>query len=467
MNIQNLILRTADVTPLKHLYSASYRWALRAAGRALARLRDVDAVLLRTSGPDYRFDPGVSDIDLTVIHRAASDEDTLAFLEEFWTTYHRLKQWLPMLGEMEILTAEEFSQIARLAPQLAKIQKTYVPVSIKRAFPGKDLLDAALQQEPVEPAVPRILAFVFTKYTTAALPRLLAQCANPTLVHRKRLERQLATAGSTLSEAMTRLGVAPFEPAGAADPLMRRAAQFYADLSRCSARLAKDTFGPGRTTIAGASVAVPDELARFAADVFGDLDVSLLWSRPIYFPQSLAMAVVTNDDLEPSAFAGVVDRLLRFRREIPASFRGMLSGDAVIRHFRVDGWPFMMTRSTFRWFSELSPFYFPSFSLSERPSLSGASLEMIAASRETCLREVLLHYRNFLSLKNNWQSSPTPDARIALYRATVEYIDGYVSFVRGSGLSGPRSDSGRAWTLLDAYRELRQSLQRLGQALSF
>ena len=431
----------------------------------LARVPHVDAVLVRTSGPGYRFEPGVSDIDLTVIHRDVDEAETLRFLDQFWSTYRRLKRWLPMLGEVEILTAEEFLRIARLAPRLAKIQKTYIPVSIKRAFPGRDTLDAAFQPDPVEPAVPHILAFAFTKYTTAVMPRMLALRADPTLVHARRLERQLTTASATLSEALTRLGVDAFEPAAGTDPVMRRAAQFYGNLGRCSASLAKKTFGPEPKTIAQQPVNVPVELEQLAATMFDDLDVSLLWSRPICFPHALAMAVVTEDDLEPSAFTAVVDRVLRFRQELPPPFRRMLAGDVVLRHFRVDGMSMVMPRSIFRWFGELSPFYFPSFSMSQRPSLGGTPLEMVAASRDTCLREVLLHYRGFLSLKNNWQSSPTVDARIALYRATIDYIDGYASFARGAGLAGPRSERGRDLTLFETYRELRQSLRSLEQAL--
>jgi hypothetical protein len=123
----------------------------------------------------------------------------------------------------------------------------------------------------------------------------------------------------------------------------------------------------------------------------------------------------------------------------------------------------MMPRSTFRWFAELSPFYFPSFSLSGRPSLPG-SLEMVAASRATWLRDVLLYYSGFLSLKNNWQHSPTVEARIALYRATTDYVDGYTRVARGSDLAPPVIPS-HAPTLIEAYRELQQSLQRLRQAL--
>lgn len=418
-------------------------------------------MLLRTSGADYRVEPGVSDIDLTVIH-SAGDAETLAFLDEFWSAYRQLKTWLPMLGEVEILSADEFALIARLAPRLAKIQKTYVPVSIARTFAGRDTLEAALRLAPVEPAVPHMLALLFMKFTTAILPRTFAVRADPSVVHRKRLDRQLTTAGETLSKALARLGVNGVEPGGGDDVLMRRAAKFYGDLGRCSAALAQRTFGPERRAIPQQAVDVPEELAQFAAHVFGDLDVSLLWSRPVCFPQTLAMAVVTEDDLEPPAFGVVADRLLRFRREAPAALRPLLSGNLALRHFRVDGWPFMIPRSTFRWFAELSPFYFPSFSLSRRPSIGGAPLEMIAASRATCERELLLHFCSFLSLKNNWQHSATTDARLALYRATIDYSDGFASVARGSGLTPPAVHTRN---LLDTYRELKQSLQRLGEAV--
>ena len=437
--------------------------SLRAVGRALTRIRRVDAVLLRTSGPDYRFAPGLSDLDLTVIHSADGDAETLEFLDEFWTTYRRLKRWVPMLGEVELLTAGEFELIARLAPRLAKVQKTYVPVSIKRTAAHKEALDAAMHDEPVEAAVPHVLAFVFTKFTTAIMPRTLAYRADPTLLHEQRLARQLSTATATLSEAVSRLRVDPFVPAPSADSLMRRAARFYGDVGRCSATLVNNTFTAGDPTIARTRVDVPEALERFAAQVFGDLDVSILWSRPVYFPDTLSMAVVTHDDLDPSTFTTIADQILRFRREIPDQFTRMLSGNHALRHFRVDGFPFMVPRSTFQWFGELSPFYFPSFALS-RPSLGGVPLAMFAPSRATCLREVLLHYRGFLSLKNNWQFSPTTEARLALYRATVDYIDGYTSVARGTGLA-PRRERPQPTSLLEAYRDLRRSLKELGDAL--
>ena len=421
-------------------------------------------VLLRTSGPEYRFAPGLSDLDLTVIHSAQGEIETLEFLDRFWSTYRRLKPWVPMLGEVELLTTDEFALIARLAPRLAKVQKDYVPVSIKRTFAGRDALDAAIRMVPPEPAVPHVLAFVFTKFTTAIMPRMLAYRAEPTLVHQKRLERQLTTTSATLSEVRRRLGVEKSEPAAGADPLMRRAAQFYGDIGRCSATLVRDTFQPNDPTIAQARVDVPDELERFAAQMFGDLDVSMLWSRPIYFPDTLSTAVVTEDDLDSSAFTPIADRILRFRKEMPDQLKRLLSGNNALRHFRVDGFPFMLPRSTFQWFGELSPFYFPSLALSRRPSLRGAPLEIFVPSRATCLREMLLHYRGFLSLKNNWQFSPTVESRVALYRATIDYIDGYTSFVRGAGLTPTRGRPPQS-SLLETYRDLRRSLQELGEAL--
>ena len=421
-------------------------------------------MLLRTSGPDYRFEPGVSDIDLTVIHSAGSDAEALAFLEAFWNTYRRLKRWLPMLGEVEIVTAAEFALIARLSPRLAKVQKTYVPVSIKETFSERETLDTALRSERITPAAPQILAFVVMKFMTAIFPRTLAVRAEPTLVHRKRLDRQLMTASETLSMAAAQLSIDDFERDIRTDPLMRRASVFYANLARCAAALANATFGADRQTIAPEVVDVPDELQQVAATIFGDLEVSLLWSRPIYFPQTLAMAVVTEDALEPAAFTTIADRILRFRRELPASFRQMLSGNYPLRHFRVDGFPFMMPRALFRWFGELSPYYFPSFSLSRRPSLGGEPPAMMAAARATYLRDALLYFSGFLSLKNNWQYASTSEARVALCRTTADYVDGYTSVVRGSILTPPARPS-HAPTVIEAYRELRESLQRLGQAL--
>jgi hypothetical protein len=89
---------------------------------------------------------------------------------------------------------------------------------------------------------------------------------------------------------------------------------------------------------------------------------------------------------------------------------------------------------------------------------------MGAPSDDTCLREILLHYRSFLSLKNNWQFSSTPDARLALFRTTIDYIDGYTSFVKGSGLM-PKANRPSSSSLLETYRTLEQSLKALGRAL--
>src|SRR5207253_1782165 len=140
--------------------------------------------------------------------------------------------------------------------------------TIARTSSGKDVLDAALRSERIEAAAPQILAFVFMKFITAILPRTLAVRADPTLVHRKRLDRQLTTASETLSKAMARLAVDTFEPGASGDPLMRRAATFYGGLARCSSALAKAAFGPDRHTISPQPVDVPDELERLAANIF-------------------------------------------------------------------------------------------------------------------------------------------------------------------------------------------------------
>ena len=437
---------------------------MRAASRAFARLPRVEAVLLRTSGANYRFAPGLSDIDLTVIHRAGGDAETLEFLDGLWRTYRRLKTWLPMLGEVEILTFEEFAQIARLSSHIAKLQKTYVPLAITPTFSAKDALQALVRREPEEPAVPRVLAFAFAKFNITITPRMLAYLSAPTLVHRKLLDRQLNSASQLLSESLQRLGIGGFEPAADGDPLIRQAAQCYGNIARVSACLVNETLGTKQQAVSRAHVGVPEELEQFCERVFGDLNVSMLWSRPIYFPNTLAMAVITEDDLGVSTFTLVAERLLRFHRDLPRHLRPLLSGTTVLRHFRVSGFPLMLSRSAFRCLGELSPFYFPSFTLSRRPSLVGAPLEIDVPSPETYRREILLHYRGFLALKNNWQASPTPEARIALYRATTDYINGYTSFVRGSGLAGPTEER-RDLTLLEAYRELRQSLRALGEAL--
>src|SRR5437870_844366 len=112
--VRTAVIKTNPYWPFSTLNKTPYYFAIRIFVEACGRFPEIRAVYLRSGLAEGYWSPGLSDIDLTVIvdSRLTIDEE-FAFLRSFWKRYDRLRNFFPMLGEVEILNIEQLKTWTR------------------------------------------------------------------------------------------------------------------------------------------------------------------------------------------------------------------------------------------------------------------------------------------------------------------------------------------------------------------
>ncbi|MBU0761967.1 MAG: hypothetical protein KKD39_02985 [Candidatus Altiarchaeota archaeon] len=108
-SIRKATIITNGVWPFKTLNRLPYTLAMELFKRLCRRFPEIKAAYLRHSQALGGWTPGLSDIDYTVIiHEGLSAKQEYLFHEKFLKDYVRLKTYLPMSGEVEVMTVGEF-----------------------------------------------------------------------------------------------------------------------------------------------------------------------------------------------------------------------------------------------------------------------------------------------------------------------------------------------------------------------
>jgi len=106
--IRTVVLKTNPYGPFWALNKTPYFLAIRAFLRLCKDFPQILSVYLRAGLAEGHWVPGLSDIDLTVIiDSQLSLEQEFLFLRSFWKRCDRMKNFFPMLGEVEILNNEQ------------------------------------------------------------------------------------------------------------------------------------------------------------------------------------------------------------------------------------------------------------------------------------------------------------------------------------------------------------------------
>lgn len=127
-----------------------------------------------TIGRKYIF--GVSDIDLSIVVQTASP----TVLDDLWRTLKALKKILPLIGEIEVFSAEEFKTYLAIGPSANCVRKRFTDVWNRSTefemIPFHARMD---QTTPTD-----LLRDALLKYMRCFLPRYYHALNDPGLLHR-------------------------------------------------------------------------------------------------------------------------------------------------------------------------------------------------------------------------------------------------------------------------------------------
>jgi hypothetical protein len=106
--IRKIVLLTNPHWPFKILNKLPYRFAMIKFVQLCKRFPEIHAVYLRHSLVYENWEPGLSDVDLTVVMYDGQELlQEFHVLQSFWKDFRRLRKWLPMLADLNIMTSSQ------------------------------------------------------------------------------------------------------------------------------------------------------------------------------------------------------------------------------------------------------------------------------------------------------------------------------------------------------------------------
>jgi len=132
--LQNFVLRTNRIWPLKQIYLLIYKYSLKYIIRELSKFPEVISIYLGGSGT-REIVPGSSDWDLVVIIKEMSPEEGFSFLDRFYKKIARPRKIFPFFIHIKIMDEIEFSMYTNTRP----LKNLYGKKPIKKFNGLKDL----------------------------------------------------------------------------------------------------------------------------------------------------------------------------------------------------------------------------------------------------------------------------------------------------------------------------------------
>jgi hypothetical protein len=103
--IQTIVVGTNPFPPFNRLNRLPYALAIRRIKRLAESFPGISSVYLRHGLTRPDWEPGLSDIDFSIVLNGdLSAGQEYENVQKFMASYHSLKRWLPMLGEVEMLS---------------------------------------------------------------------------------------------------------------------------------------------------------------------------------------------------------------------------------------------------------------------------------------------------------------------------------------------------------------------------
>jgi predicted nucleotidyltransferase len=107
--LQNFVLRTNNILFLREIYKSIYWFSLDCIVKVLSSSLEVIAIYLEGSATNEEIIPGSSDLDLIVVIKEMSIEETISFLDKLYRTRVKLRKIFPFFVHCKVMVEPEFS----------------------------------------------------------------------------------------------------------------------------------------------------------------------------------------------------------------------------------------------------------------------------------------------------------------------------------------------------------------------
>lgn len=387
-SVRDLVLRTGNWRFLRSTYQALYGLALSALRAYLSRDPSIAALILRGKSRG-KYEPGLSDIDLTVIMTEQSVERRLHFLDRFWRKYFNLRRLIPMLVEVDLLTLDEFEDSTALAAGPTQSAKMYELV-FRRSRSSATRLAAAIEAANRVNAATMHYRNTLVRYNCYALPLFLSPDGAGKPLSEKLLDHNLAALQGLCGEKGKRGGI------GAT---LRQMAEFCRSYVPASgAEVFIDRASANRAS------SLKQEILRIANQKLraGKKDVAVVVWHPYRSERWLSLALLLEDETPELEIQHAAEALRGLYRELPPNLRDCLVNDPLHCGFGLSrGHPLLMSQSMWRCWLDLFP-------LEAAAVVADGRTDIAEPPRQTSMADfAAIQYGVWLINRNDWVKEPT------------------------------------------------------------
>ncbi len=448
-----VVVTTNDWPGLRSLYHRAYEVGLSWTVRRLQSVPGVLAVMLRVGDEGRDWVAGLSDYDLTVLTDRIEDARMPAFLGHLWCRYRSIKRAVPPLGEMEVMTLEEYEDFLRFGPMPTASLKHAEPLFVRSNRPD---VNRALQMSPRVCEEREFLRDALTRYLRFLIPTWLQYTGAPSNMARRRADHRVANVGKRLR----RLGESPND---AREEVVDNVSGIFHRLTRVCERLEPGEQEPGVVV-----PQAPSSAAAEAAHLFGPRCLQALHKTNMvscsvvlwvsYMSRDrLSLAFVVPDRIPEHALRNLLVEVGALHQETERVWNRPCANGDLRSYFPSLSYPVILSQSMWKCWRELSPFDGAAIAASGRV-LAGPDGLLEPPTRTALKRGAEIQFASSLPLKNNWRpSGGVPSS--TLYGAMVNHVRGYAS-----ALSGPVTTAAAAsefGSVEDGYRAVSNELGAL------
>ena len=455
---RRFVVRTNGWPGAGALYTRAYDLGLASVVARIGAVDDVQAVMLRVNDDGHRWVPGLSDYDLTVIVARRDAVGTLRLLDDLWERYRSIKRWVPQLGEMDVVDAEEYGDLLDFGPMPTWSLKCDRPLFVREGRAGMpDLLARPRRRSRPED----FLLDAMARFGRYVMPAWLDHSSRRTGLTRRRVEHLLANVVARIR----RLGV-EVETADR-DRLALRVARVAQALSAACRRV--EPFDSKEIAVVDRSArpipeSVLSPLRTFCEDAVRRAPVAgcsaVVWT-PYMSATTLSLQFVVPDETGPEEMARMIEALASpnaSARELMQRLPALDDG----RRYAPEGVPLFATRSVWRRWRKQSPFDGVAVAVTGRTLVGADDVGDWLPSWPALRRHAENSYAALLPIKNiRSRGGVRPDGR--LYAAVIDHANGYASAFSARVATVPVALASPS--IVEAYAASTDALRELGARL--
>lgn len=469
--IRCLVVSFSQVKSFGAIFRLLYRVSTCVCVFTLRFDRRVLAVYLREKGGSLNYQPGLSDLDLTVVISSTTDDlsKLSLWLDQFWARYRILKSCVPVLGEIEVYSEADFRDLLKLGPAATSSIKIYSRL-FERGLP-KDLSELVCEinkrqaSQSVARAIQRDSVIRYLRYLLPALrsrgepPRSLSEAL---YIHSaKQLYFRLQRAGahedllsgeerdfSTLNPLLFCRGIGKLPPI----------AEEAATGTMVTETYIAETCGPEITI-------ETSFISQFCRSFFEALPVSLqkyisvvVWNAFGVRNKAIVVIAFSDELLDSNASKDALRQLEQ------AYCQALKSNSEALTPYLADfpiAQPVIISKAALKIWLNLMPFEQLEFELRGK-TIVGTKPELVPLSTTVIREYVQSEYVSLLSLRNNRRSSMAVNVS-CLYRELLDQIVIYQNFFSGNpiSLAYPRQEPGGKESSEHLFEQLNHGLEKL------